>query len=89
MVRVIILRDWLLLMIIVDAIWTVLENGKIGETYNIGGNNEMKNVDTVKAICKILDEAIPKDNSSSYNDLITFVTDRPGHDFRYAVDTKK
>ena len=83
------IRDWLFVDDHCDAIWSVLENGKIGETYNIGGNNEMKNIDTVKAICKILDEAIPKDNNSSYDDLITFVTDRPGHDFRYAVDTKK
>ena len=82
-------RDWLFVGDHCDAIHTVLANGEIGETYNIGGNNEIKNIDVVTIICSFLDEISPRKNGSSYSDLITFVKDRPGHDFRYAIDAGK
>src|SRR5690606_28059133 len=69
---------------------TVLKNGKVGETYNIGGHNEQRNIDVVKAICRILDEAAPSRRpSSGFESLITFVQDRPAHDRRYAIDAGK
>ena len=82
-------RDWLFVGDHCDAIHTVLAKGEMGETYNIGGNNEIKNIDVVTIICSLLDEISPRDNGSSYSDLITFVKDRPGHDFRYAIDAGK
>ena len=82
-------RDWLFVGDHCDAIHTVLAKGQIGETYNIGGNNEIKNIDVVTIICSLLDEISPRKNGSSYSDLITFVKDRPGHDFRYAIDAGK
>ena len=82
-------RDWLFVGDHCDAIHTVLAKGEIGETYNIGGNNEIKNIDVVTIICSLLDEISPRENGSSYSDLITFVKDRPGHDFRYAIDAGK
>ena len=82
-------RDWLFVGDHCDAIHTVLAKGEMGETYNIGGNNEIKNIDVVTIICSLLDEIFPRDNGSSYSDLITFVNDRPGHDFRYAIDAGK
>ena len=82
-------RDWLFVGDHCDAIRTVLAKGEIGETYNIGGNNEIKNIDVVTIICSLLDEISPRENGSSYSDLITFVKDRPGHDFRYAIDAGK
>ena len=82
-------RDWLYVLDHCDAIYTVLEKGEIGQTYNVGGNNEIKNIDVVETICNILDKLIPKDNSESYKKLINFVEDRPGHDFRYAIDANK
>ena len=82
-------RDWLFVGDHCDAIHTVLAKGEMGETYNIGGNNEIKNIDVVTIICSLLDEISPQKNGSSYSDLITFVKDRPGHDFRYAIDAGK
>ena len=82
-------RDWLFVGDHCDAIHTVLAKGEMGETYNIGGNNEIKNIDVVTIICSFLDEISPRKNGSSYSDLITFVKDRPGHDFRYAIDAGK
>jgi len=82
-------RDWLFVGDHCDAIHTVVAKGEIGETYNIGGNNEIKNIDVVTIICSLLDEISPRKNGSSYSDLITFVKDRPGHDFRYAIDAGK
>ena len=82
-------RDWLYVEDHCDAIWTVLNKGVIGETYNIGGNNEIKNIDIVKSICIHLDEMHPRLDGSSYTNLIEYVTDRPGHDFRYAIDASK
>ena len=83
------IRDWLFVDDHCSAIKVVYENGTIGETYNIGGNNEIKNIDIVITICTILDDLQPSDNGKSYSELITFVKDRPGHDFRYAINAKK
>jgi dTDP-glucose 4,6-dehydratase len=82
------IRDWLYVMDHCSAIYKVYENGKIQETYNIGGNNEIKNIDIVNIICETLDFLKPVENKS-YKDLITFVKDRPGHDLRYAIDSTK
>ena len=84
-------RDWLYVSDHVRALMTVLENGSIGETYNIGGNNEIQNIEVVNTICIILDELIPDrlNGLASFKDLITYVKDRPGHDVRYAIDASK
>ncbi|MBL4750112.1 MAG: dTDP-glucose 4,6-dehydratase [Amylibacter sp.] len=78
------IRDWLYVEDHADALLTVLEKGVLGRTYNIGGENEVANIDLVKTICGLLDELRPAD--TPYAKLITFVTDRPGHDLRYAID---
>jgi dTDP-glucose 4,6-dehydratase len=78
-------RDWLYVEDHADALLHVLENGENARTYNIGGENEAKNIDLVKMICAILDKSRPKD-AGSYADQITYVADRPGHDARYAID---
>ena len=83
------IRDWLYVRDHCDAINYVLNKGEIGETYNIGGNNEIKNIDVVKLICELLDQKLPMQNGGSYLELISFVDDRPGHDFRYAIDSNK
>ena len=83
------IRDWLFVKDHCDAIYSVLQYGTIGETYNIGGNNAMKNIDIVKTICSIFDELKPRSNGNSYSELINYVSDRPGHDFRYAIDASK
>jgi len=82
-------RDWLFVEDHCDAIYEVLKKGITGQTYNIGGNCELKNIDVVETICKILDKIKPNKDGKKYRDLITFVTDRPGHDFRYAMDISK
>jgi dTDP-glucose 4,6-dehydratase len=82
-------RDWLYVDDHVKAILTVMFTGIPGETYNIGGHNEKKNIDVVNTICKTLDEVSPLGNGLSYSTQITFVTDRPGHDYRYAIDASK
>ncbi|MGE9269889.1 MAG: dTDP-glucose 4,6-dehydratase, partial [Verrucomicrobiales bacterium] len=85
-------RDWLHVEDHVDALWTVFTRGKLGETYNIGGNQELRNLDLVTNLCDLLDELAPDRRPREiehYRDLITFVTDRPGHDRRYAIDTTK
>jgi len=79
------IRDWLYVEDHADALLCVLEKGKLGRSYNIGGENERTNLKLVKTICGILDEKRPRD-SGTYADLITFVADRPGHDARYAID---
>ena len=81
-------RDWLYVGDHCSAIRCVLEKGKIGETYNVGGNNERNNLTIVKTICAILDEVKPL-SEGSYSDLITFMKDRPGHDRRYAINSEK
>ncbi|MBV6511509.1 MAG: dTDP-glucose 4,6-dehydratase 2 [Ignavibacteriaceae bacterium] len=82
------IRDWLFVDDHARALLSVLEKGKPGETYNIGGNNEKTNLEIVHAICDLLDEMKPL-AGKSYRELITFVTDRPGHDKRYAIDASK
>ena len=77
-------RDWLYVEDHADALLTVVARGAMGRSYNIGGENEARNIDIVRMICAILDEKRPK--STAYADQITFVTDRPGHDLRYAID---
>lgn len=81
-------RDWLYVDDHARALYRVLQTGKLGETYNIGGHNEKKNIDVVTTICRTLDELRPK-SSGRYEDQISYVTDRPGHDFRYAIDAGK
>ena len=82
-------RDWLFVKDHCSAISSVLKNGEIGHTYNIGGDNEIKNIDVVNTICSILDELLPRKDRRSYSKLINFVKDRPGHDFRYAINAEK
>tara|TARA_R110002072_G_scaffold1989_2_gene16386 strand:+ start:100931 stop:101938 length:1008 start_codon:yes stop_codon:yes gene_type:complete len=82
------IRDWLYVEDHCRAIDMVFHSGKSGETYCVGGNCEKKNIDIVNEICKILDELKPL-KDKKYSDFITYVTDRPGHDFRYAIDTTK
>ncbi|PHM58606.1 dTDP-glucose 4,6-dehydratase [Xenorhabdus sp. KK7.4] len=82
------IRDWLYVEDHARALHTVITSGKIGETYNIGGHNEKKNIDVVRTICKILDELKPK-LQGSYQEQITYVTDRLGHDRRYAINAYK
>ncbi len=81
-------RDWLFVLDHCAALRAVLERGRPGEVYNIGGNAEMKNLDLVRTLCALLDDARPR-TGGSYADLITFVKDRPGHDRRYAIDSAK
>jgi dTDP-glucose 4,6-dehydratase len=82
-------RDWLYVRDHCAAIDLVFQEGRSGETYIVGGNNEWKNIDLVKKICDILNEEAGEGPESDYKSLITFVTDRPGHDFRYAIDASK
>lgn len=82
-------RDWLYVEDHCRAIICVLQAGKVGETYNVGGWNEMANLDVVKTICGILDELRPRPDGSTYAEQISFVVDRPGHDRRYAIDARK
>ena len=98
------IRDWLYVEDHVSALYTVVNKGMIGETYNIGGHNEITNIKIVNTICEILDQLVPlkleknennanlqssKQCIKSYKNLITFVHDRPGHDFRYAINASK
>ncbi len=82
-------RDWLYVKDHCSAIRTVLEKGRLGETYNVGGWNEKANIDVVKTLCSILDELKPKADGTKYESQITYVKDRPGHDRRYAIDATK
>ncbi|TNV18993.1 dTDP-glucose 4,6-dehydratase [Buttiauxella sp. B2] len=81
------IRDWLYVEDHARALYTVVTQGVLGETYNIGGHNEKKNLDVVLTICDLLDELVPK--NMSYHEQITYVADRPGHDRRYAIDASK
>ena len=86
------IRDWLYVGDHAKALWTVLTKGQPGQTYNIGGDSERKNLDVVHGICDALDALVPgerKAGLASYRDLITYVKDRPGHDRRYAIDASK
>lgn len=82
-------RDWLYVHDHCKALDVVFQKGKAGETYNIGGNNEWKNIELVRKICDILNEETGNGPNGDYKNLISFVTDRPGHDFRYAIDASK
>ncbi|QBR52433.1 MULTISPECIES: dTDP-glucose 4,6-dehydratase [Erwinia] len=85
------IRDWLFVEDHARALYEVVSKGIPGETYNIGGHNERKNIDVVKTICDLLEELAPEKPAgiANYSDLITFVKDRPGHDIRYAIDASK
>jgi dTDP-glucose 4,6-dehydratase len=83
------IRDWLYVEDHCDAIRVVLEKGRLGETYNIGGNNEKTNISVVETICRILDQLRRRSDQRSYLEQITFVKDRPGHDRRYAINASK
>jgi len=83
------IRDWLFVEDHTAALINIYQNGEAGEKYNIGGNNEISNLDLVEKICAILDEVSPSMNIPKYSQLISFVRDRPGHDLRYAIDAKK
>lgn len=83
------IRDWLYVKDHCSAIRAVLAGGRPGETYNVGGWNEMSNLDVVKTICRLLDELKPRADGRPYETQITFVKDRPGHDRRYAIDARK
>ena len=81
------IRDWLYVDDHADALLTVIEKGTVGETYNVGGNNEQRNIDLVMSICTLMDELRP--SKEPHAELIGFVKDRPGHDLRYAIDASK
>jgi dTDP-glucose 4,6-dehydratase len=83
------IRDWLYVSDHAEALYKAAVDGVSGETYNIGGDQEVKNLDLVKVICGVLDKRCPKKEGGTYTDQIEFVQDRPGHDFRYAIDASK
>ncbi|USE68109.1 dTDP-glucose 4,6-dehydratase [Pseudoalteromonas maricaloris] len=85
------IRDWLFVEDHARALYKVVTEGKVGETYNIGGHNEKQNIEVVHTICELLEELVPNkpEGIANYKDLITFVKDRPGHDVRYAIDATK
>ena len=82
-------RDWLHVDDHVDALYKIISNAEVGETFNIGGNNERTNLEVVNLICEIIDKTKPRLGGQSYKDLIVLVSDRPGHDNRYAIDPSK
>ncbi|UWR58980.1 dTDP-glucose 4,6-dehydratase [Phaeobacter inhibens] len=82
-------RDWLYVEDHADALLLVVSKGRVGRSYNIGGENERSNLELVETLCAILDEKQPREDGGSYKDQITFVTDRPGHDARYAIDPSR
>lgn len=88
------IRDWLYVTDHAEALYAVVSKGRVGETYNIGGNNERQNIELVRTLCQLMDEFVPASSNEAlsiqnYEELITFVTDRPGHDMRYAIDATK
>ena len=82
-------RDWLYVDDHARALYEIASKGRPGESYNVGGSSEVSNIEVVKTICAILDELSPRKNGKKYQEQITFVSDRPGHDFRYAIDATK
>ncbi|GHC04861.1 dTDP-glucose 4,6-dehydratase [Cerasicoccus arenae] len=82
-------RDWLYVTDHAEALYTVLTRGRVGETYNIGGGNELRNIDLVQTLCSIMDELVEEAPAGGHASLITFVSDRPGHDLRVAIDASK
>ena len=83
------IRDWLFVEDHARALYTVVTQGQVGQTYNIGGHNEKRNIEVVRSICALLDELQPRQDGQSYTTQITHVQDRPGHDMRYAIDASK
>ena len=83
------IRDWLFVDDHVKALWKIVTEGDDGQVYNVGGHNEKMNIEVVKTICSILDDIRPRSDGKAYEEQITFVTDRPGHDQRYAIDAQK
>ena len=83
------IRDWLFVDDHIDGLWSAITRGKPGESYCIGGAHEICNLNLVRQLCCILDKIQPRANGKPYAELITFVKDRPGHDFRYATNTAK
>jgi dTDP-glucose 4,6-dehydratase len=83
------IRDWLYVQDHCEAIWRVIHSGEVGQTYNVGGNNQPPNLEIVHTICKTLDEYVPDSPHKPHESLIKFVADRPGHDRRYAMDITK
>ena len=83
------IRDWLYGTDHAEALYAVLTKGRVGETYNIGGNNERQNIELVRTLCKLMDQLHPPAEHKCYQELITFLPDRPGHDLRYAIDPAK
>ena len=83
------IRDWLYVVDHCRALMTVLERGRVGETYNVGGGNQRSNLDVVTTLCALLDEMVPQSAFKPHSQLITYVADRPGHDRRYAIDARK
>ncbi len=83
------IRDWLFVEDHCSALFKILNFGNLGESYNIGGNNEIRNVDIVRKVCDILDKISPKKNGGKYIEQMEFVDDRPGHDYRYAINSSK
>ena len=81
------IRDWLYVADHAEALYQVLTRGRLGETYNVGGNNELKNIELVRGLCQMMDDLAP--GPHAYEQLISFVVDRPGHDLRYAIDATK
>jgi dTDP-glucose 4,6-dehydratase len=82
-------RDWLYVDDHARALWAILSRGQPGESYNVGGNEEIANIDVVRQVCALLDELSPREDGGKREDQITYVQDRPGHDFRYAIDASK
>ena len=83
------IRDWLFVEDHARALVEILQNGVAGRTYNVGGNAERSNLDVVHEVCSVLDDIRPRQQGGRYADLIEFVTDRPGHDYRYAIDNSR
>jgi dTDP-glucose 4,6-dehydratase len=82
-------RDWLYVLDHCRALRIVLEHGRVGETYNVGGGNQRSNLEVVATVCALLDELVPESPFKPHRQLIKYVTDRPGHDRRYAIDARK
>jgi dTDP-glucose 4,6-dehydratase len=83
------IRDWLYVRDHASALRTVLDQGQVGETYNVGGGNQRNNLEVVKTVCALLDELVPESKFKPHLQLVKYVTDRPGHDWRYAIDARK
>ncbi len=82
-------RDWLFVDDHARALWAIVSQGQAGESYNVGGNEEIANIDVVRQVCALLDEMAPRADGKRHDERITYVQDRPGHDFRYAIDASK